>query len=261
MIKLLIDESKYSVKCPYSMIPEGIAIHNTANDASARNEVAYMGRNNNQVSFHIAVDDKEAIQAIEFDRNAWHAGDGGTGTGNRKYIAVEICYSKSGGNKFLAAERNAAKVVADLLKLYGWGTEKIKAHRDFSGKNCPHRTDMNSFKTLVSNYLEINSNEIYRVRTDWEDISSQKGAFTNLDNAINCAQKNQGYYVFNSQGRVIGQNTIAIGSKVRIIGNYYATGEKISEWAKKKLHTVSQINGDRALLKEIISWCYIKDLD
>ena len=88
------------------MTPIGICIHNTANDASAANEISYMISNNNEVSFHIAVDDKEAIQGIPFNRNAWHAGDGGSGTGNRKYIAIEICYSKSGGTRFTNAEKN-----------------------------------------------------------------------------------------------------------------------------------------------------------
>lgn len=43
---------------------EFITVHNTYNDATAENEVAYMIRNDNQVSFHIAVDDKEAVQGI-----------------------------------------------------------------------------------------------------------------------------------------------------------------------------------------------------
>ena len=36
-----------------------------------------MIRNDNEVSFHFAVDDKEVVQGIPLDRNAWHAGDGG----------------------------------------------------------------------------------------------------------------------------------------------------------------------------------------
>lgn len=51
-----------------------------------------------------------------------------------------------------------------------------------------------------------------------------------------------------------------VGDRVKITGSKYATGEKISEWAKKQTHTISKIQGDRALLKEITSWCYLKDL-
>lgn len=146
--KELISSSKYSIKCPYSMNPIGLCIHNTYNDAPAKNEASYMKNNNNQVSFHVVVDDKEAIQVIEFNRNAWAAGDG-NGSGNRKYIHMEICYSKSGGDRFAKAERLAVKVAAEILKKYNWNVNNIKAHRDFSGKNCPHRTNMTNFKELV----------------------------------------------------------------------------------------------------------------
>lgn len=131
------------------MNPIGLTIHNTANDASAKNEIAYMVRNNNQVSYHIAVDDKEAIQAIPFNRNAWHAGDGGSGTGNRRYIGMEICYSKSGGPKFDKAEQNAANVAAQILKQFGWTTKQMKRHKDHSGKNCPHRTMAKGWSRFV----------------------------------------------------------------------------------------------------------------
>lgn len=70
----LVLGSKYDVKCPYSMTPLYITVHNTANDASAANEISYMKSNNNQVSFHYAVDDKEIVQGIQENRNAWHAG-------------------------------------------------------------------------------------------------------------------------------------------------------------------------------------------
>lgn len=60
IVQDLVSSSKYSIKCPYSMVPIGITIHNTANDASAKNEITYMKNNNNETSFHYAVDDVEA---------------------------------------------------------------------------------------------------------------------------------------------------------------------------------------------------------
>ena len=42
IVKMLVPESKYSIKCPYEMKPEFIIIHNTANDASAISEISYM---------------------------------------------------------------------------------------------------------------------------------------------------------------------------------------------------------------------------
>jgi len=140
VIQNLAPTSKYSIKCPYTMTPEFIVVHNTANDASARNEVAYMIRNSNKVSFHYAVDDKEIVQGIPENRNAWHAGDGANGQGNRKGLSIEICYSKSGGQRFIEAEKLAAKFIAYKLKEKGWGIDRVKKHQDFSGKYCPHQT-------------------------------------------------------------------------------------------------------------------------
>lgn len=208
LIQSLIDSSKYDIKCPYSMTPKGVCVHNTANDASAKNEVAYMKSNNNEVSFHVAVDDVEAIQAIPFNRNAWAAGDGGSGNGNRNYIHLEICYSKSGGDKFIAAEKRAAKEVAAILKANGWTIANVKKHQDFSGKYCPHRTlDMGWQRFLNMIQAELSgsnssssSKEIYRVRKSWADAASQLGAYSSLDNAKAVCDKNPGYSVFNSSG-------------------------------------------------------------
>ncbi|OXS67533.1 XlyB [Lysinibacillus sp. KCTC 33748] len=144
--QILLPPTKYPIKAPYIMFPQFITVHNTANDAPAANEIAYMLSNNNQVSYHVAVDDKEVIQAIPFNRNAWHCGDGGGSTdpnaltkGNRLSIGVEICYSKSGGACYVAAEENAVQYIAKLLKQYGWGVDRVKKHQDWNGKYCPHR--------------------------------------------------------------------------------------------------------------------------
>lgn len=136
----MVDKSKYGVKCPYEMTPKYITVHNTYNDASAWNEVKYMVSNNNEVSYHYAVDDIEVVQGIPENRNAWACGDGGKGTGNRESINVEICYSKSGGDKFIKAEKNASVFVAELLKKYNLPISKVKKHQDWSKKYCPHRT-------------------------------------------------------------------------------------------------------------------------
>lgn len=209
--QMLIDSGKYGVKCPYSMSPKGVCIHNTANDATASNEVAYMQSNNNEVSFHIAIDDVEAIQAIPFNRNTWHAGDGGSGQGNRNYISIEICYSKSGGLKFINAEKRAAKEVAALLKQYGWTINNVKKHRDFSNKYCPHLTldlGWQRFLNMIQAELNtstannnVNNEEMYRIRKSWGDPASQIGAFRILESAKKSCKA--GYYVFNSKGEKI----------------------------------------------------------
>ena len=181
LIKSLITSDKYGIKCPYSMQPKGICVHNTANDAPAKNEISYMKSNNMEVSFHVAIDDVEAIQGIPFNRNAWACGDGANGEGNRNYIQIEICYSKSGGIKFANAEKRAAKEIAALLKQYGWTINNVKKHQDFSNKYCPHRTLDNGWKRFLT-MIEVELSNLnkpantvkYRVVT---------GSFSSLDNA------------------------------------------------------------------------------
>lgn len=139
IINNFIPESLYPLKAPYTMIPEYVTIHNTANDATAVNEAQYVHNNPANTSYHVAIDDKNAVQIIRFSRNGFHAGDGATGTGNRKSIGIEICYSKSGGQKYVDSEANAIEYIAHVLKQYRWGVDRVRWHRDWSGKNCPHR--------------------------------------------------------------------------------------------------------------------------
>jgi N-acetylmuramoyl-L-alanine amidase len=136
--QMLVSSQNYKFKCPNPMKAEYITVHNTANDASAENEIRYMVHNTNQTSYHFAVDDKEVLQGVALDRNAWHCGDG-NGNGNRKSIGIEICYSKSGGERYYKAEKNAVKLIAQLLHERSWGIDHVKKHQDWSGKNCPHR--------------------------------------------------------------------------------------------------------------------------
>ena len=50
------------------------------------------------------------------------------------------------------------------------------------------------------------------------------------------------------------------GSRVKVVGTHYATGESIPGWVKEETYTVMQVSGSKALLREIMSWVYIKDL-
>lgn len=65
----------------------GIAIHDTSNDATARQEADYATRRTDGVSSHFYVDDTEIIQSLDTASRAGHAG---SSTGNENAIAVEI---------------------------------------------------------------------------------------------------------------------------------------------------------------------------
>ena len=180
--QMLVDKSKYSVKCPYVTTPTRIVVHNTANDASANNEIKYMITNSNETSFHFAVDDKEVVQGIPLNRNAWHAGDG-HGKGNMQGIAIEICYSKSGGDRFIKAEQNAAKFIAGLLKERGWGIDKVTKHQDYSGKYCPHRTlDMGWERFLNMIRAELGQTQVDVTTSSKEPNYTGKITYQSYDN-------------------------------------------------------------------------------
>ena len=65
------------------MAPTRVVVHNTANDAPAANEIAYMIRNDNEVSFHYAVDDQEVVQGIPENRPVR---EGAAGTGGEEAV-------------------------------------------------------------------------------------------------------------------------------------------------------------------------------
>lgn len=218
----LVAQDNYSIKCPHSMTAEFIVVHNTANDATAENEVAYMIGNKNQVSFHYAVDDQEVVQGLPIDRNAWACGDGANGTGNRKGIQVEICYSKSGGTRFDQAEKNAAHFIATLLRERQWGIEKVKKHQDFRNKYCPHRTldkGWNGFLQMIKSYLN--------------DIP-----------------------VTSSSGFKVGEKV-----RVKESATQYATGQALAWFVKGSIYEVTKVAGDKLLLSDIISWVWIDDVE
>ena len=126
-----------------SMSPQYITIHSTGNPKStARNERGWLTNpsNTRTASWHICVDEKEAIEAIPLTEVAWHAGDG-SGQGNRASIGIEICES---GNRAKTLE-NAAKLTAKLLKERNWGVDRLRRHHDWSGKICPRILQPNNW--------------------------------------------------------------------------------------------------------------------
>lgn len=210
--QMLVASKNYKIKCPYTLEPEGWCVHNTYNDASANNEVQYMILNQNQVSFHYAVDDKEVVQGLPTDRNAWAAGDGGQGPGNRKYLHLEICYSKSGGERYTKAEENAVKFLAAELKKRGWGIDKVKKHQDFSGKYCPHRI---LDEKRWTSFLQRIEKEMKPVQNGWVKTEGIWYFFKEGKKHTGWLQyKNKWYYLEPSEGKMVtGLQTIGTQGK------------------------------------------------
>ncbi|MCY8979241.1 N-acetylmuramoyl-L-alanine amidase [Bacillus halotolerans] len=224
VVKNLVSKSKYGLKCPNPMKAEYITIHNTANDASAANEISYMKNNSSSTSFHFAVDDKQVIQGIPTNRNAWHTGDGTNGTGNRKSIGVEICYSKSGGARYKAAEKLAIKFVAQLLKERGWGIDRVRKHQDWNGKYCPHRILSEGRWDQVKAAIEVELKALGGKTTSKPSSSASKASWSTYTvkkgDTLSIIAKENGVSVANLQSwnNIKDPNKITVGQNLKLEG-------------------------------------------
>lgn len=130
-----IPASRTKQRPGYAMTPQYITIHSTGNPKStAQNEANYVCYNSDrQASYHYVCDDSQIIQVLPVNEVAWHAGDGGSGTGNRKSVAIEIC--EPGDRK--KAVDNAVWLTKELMRDLSIDKAHIKQHHDWSGKDCP----------------------------------------------------------------------------------------------------------------------------
>lgn len=141
-IKTKLIPQNTAARSGYSMVPKYITIHNTANTrkgANAASHASYLQNDgkNQTVSYHYVVDDKEIYKLLPDNEVAWHAGDGGSGTGNRKSLAIEICENPDGD--LLQATNNAVELTAYLMKTYNIPLSNVVQHNNWSGKDCPRR--------------------------------------------------------------------------------------------------------------------------
>ncbi|SHH76131.1 Mannosyl-glycoprotein endo-beta-N-acetylglucosaminidase [Caloranaerobacter azorensis DSM 13643] len=147
-------DTPYNRRPGLEMQAEYITIHSTANPRStAQNERDWLVNKNNHrtASWHIAIDEKEAVEAIPLNEVAWHAGDGNNGTGNRKSIAIEICESGDRAKTVV----NATKLVAQLLYEKGWGIDRVKRHYDWNGKICPRIFAKNNWENWRGFLIDV----------------------------------------------------------------------------------------------------------
>lgn len=121
----------------YPMNAMGVTIHNTGSTGTAENHAVYMTKNggfNASTSYHFVIDDINCYQLLPITENAWHAGDGALGAGNRKTIAIEICEC----GDITKAHDRAAELAAYLLKQIGGTPQKnLYQHANWMQKDCP----------------------------------------------------------------------------------------------------------------------------
>lgn len=112
----------------------GVTIHNTDAIKAASGTTmaeqytrATVNGNMNSVRVHYYVDSVCAWQNLPLTQQGWHAADG-NGNGNTRTIAIECIMSGNGTAEDKAAEDNAARIAADLLKTYGLGIDCLFTH-------------------------------------------------------------------------------------------------------------------------------------
>ena len=155
---------------PQSNTPKYIVIHDTANSsksAGAMNHYKWLNNNNDLGrSAHVFVDSTQALQVIEYDRQAFHVGVKYKDVvevpqcTNSNSIGVEFCINTGGDiEKTLL---NLAWVVLTLQKDFNIPLKNVVTHYDVCGKLCPGSFIKNpklqeQFKT---NMIVLNSQNI-----------------------------------------------------------------------------------------------------
>lgn len=97
----------------------------------------------------------------------------------------------------------------------------LTVHRWFANKSCPGNWLYARIEDLAAKVTTAlgsptpgDDTQLYRVRKNWADVKSQKGAFKSLDNAKRCAKTNSGYSVFDEKGKVVGESGISVSKTV-----------------------------------------------
>jgi N-acetylmuramoyl-L-alanine amidase CwlA len=164
-----------------------VTVHNTGNaskGAGARNHFMYLHNveisGERYVGYHFVVDDRNIYQCLPLDEVSYHCGER---KGNYNSISVEICENVD--MNYDKAEENAVALIKELLKLFN--ITEIKSHKDWSGKNCPHKIlpYWNEFIERCKGG-DTNVKKLYRV---------QVGAFAIKENALRLQEelRQQGY--------------------------------------------------------------------
>ncbi len=194
-------------------VPKYIVIHNTDNyaagaDARAHAKAQHDG-NFSGYSAHVFVDDKEAYQALPYNRGAWHVGVNYGGrlfgtVNNRNSVGIEMCVQA--GYNYEKAFQNTVQVCKQIMKQLGIPSDRVVQHYDVCAKNCPSairaKGDWNRFKQLIGAKITTATvDKYYRTRKSWADSKSQIGAYKSLENAKK--EWKEGYTIYDWNGKAV----------------------------------------------------------
>ena len=127
---------------------KSITVHNTATKDAPADNFRRVHLRDQSASWHITVDDREAILHIPLDEQAWHSG---TNAGNTTSVGIEVC-EFTDPRRTAAAIANAQKLIAGMLSgslgpawdLSHLSLSDVRTHQSWEqygpgrGKFCPH---------------------------------------------------------------------------------------------------------------------------
>ena len=237
----ITSQTSYSNTTSYLNRPiKYIVIHYTAGSTSksgsARNTAVMFSKPSTYASADFIVDDETIVQFNPDIKNryCWHCGDnknmfsmGGSLYGkctNTNSIGIEVCSTNpnyqasdfANSKKWSFTEKAVAKAVEltkYLMQTYNIPADRVIRHYDVSGKLCPGIIGWNEdskdisqwkeFKAKLTNSTNTKTDDvIYRVRKSANDAKSQIGAYRNLESAKALADKNSGYSVYDTNGKL-----------------------------------------------------------
>ena len=211
----------------------------TSRAGTAKNNAVMFSDPAHYASADFIVDDETIVQYNPDVKNrfCWHCGDnknpysmGGKFYGkctNANSIGIEICSTnpnwtasdQANSKKWSFTEKavlNAVELTNHLMQTYNIPADRVIRHYDVSGKLCPGIIGWNEdskdisqwkeFKTKLTNTANTTNAKtddvIYRVRKSANDAKSQIGAYRSLNSAKALADKNSGYSVYDTNGKL-----------------------------------------------------------
>lgn len=195
-----------------------IAIHHTAGVLTAAGIGSVFKSTSRQASCNYGIgNDNRIVLVVDEANRAWTTSSAWC---DNRAVTIEVSNSQYGGN-WLVSDRvlnTLIDLVTDICRrngikncTYTGGKDGVlQMHRWYAQTSCPGPYLGSKF-TYIAN--EVNkrlrggkststSSNLYRVRKSWGDSKSQKGAFKNLNSAIDLAKKNK-YKVFDNNGKQV----------------------------------------------------------
>lgn len=203
--------------------PSGIIVHSVGcSQPDPKVFINQWNKPNIEIAVHAIVSPDSIYQCMPWNFRGWHCG----GNGNNSYIGIEMTepdYIKyTNGANFYCVDKIKAKnhvdkcylnliyLIREIMKEYKISYKNIISHSEAykMGLASNHADPEHLWNGLGTSYtmdsLRSSFNNLYRVRKQWDDPSSQIGAFSILENAINSCIK--GYCVFDSNGNIVFNN-------------------------------------------------------